>query len=412
MGDTEEALRARSLKFLEDEKLSYQAVELPGGVSTPGSDRSYLNDVIFGDDFKGKSYLDIGSYLGYFCIEAMRRGASEAVGIETDVTNVRQSRKIADLWNLKPDYIHGNFEEWEPDGRRFDVVSCLNVLHHFFDPIHALHKMIAMARSKIVLEVAVPRWRDVFRDRINPLRVFGVGAPAIFLGIPRKRGDAAGRTFLFTPKSLELLFNVHTTQFEPLRVTPSPFKGRIVVEARKRRIGHLVVVAGPTSVGKSTFSDRLMRDAEFRAGFGMEKEPWTLTQAATASELPAGHHERLLLHYDFLRPSRTGMRSHDRDPVLHLMRVADRLTVLTLVAPRSRLREQLEKGEIGRADRKVRKRDLELLESYRTEVFLNDWYSAWVKFCGRFPKGRQTLVRNEGEFSPVPLDTWRNILDQ
>ena len=112
-------LRARSLKFLEDENLSYQAVPLPGGVVTPGHDRGYLLGSLFGDDFTGKSFFDIGSYLGYFCIEAMRRGASNAAGIETDVSNVRLAQRIAELWRINPEYIYSDFEQWDPEGRTY-----------------------------------------------------------------------------------------------------------------------------------------------------------------------------------------------------------------------------------------------------------------------------------------------------
>lgn len=407
----EEEIRRRSQQFIEEERLGYQAIALPGGVTTPGHERDYLHETLFGSDFTGKTFLDIGSYLGAFCLEAMRRGADEALGIETDPTNIRQARKIAELWGLDASYVQADFEDWPLPDRQFDVVACLNVLHHLYDPIHALRRMMSLARSRLVLEVAVPTWRDVGRDMINPLRVFGVGAPALFLGIPHKRGDAAGRTFLFTPQSLKILFGVHTSMFEPITISRSPFKGRIVVEAVKRSIGHLVVVAGPTSVGKSTLVERLAKDPAFAAGFGLDPGPWTVTHAATVRKLPRGRHEHLLFHYDFLRPSRSGMRSHDRDPVLQLLAVAERVTILTLIAPRNRLGQQLEQGEIGRKDRKVRQRDLDLRRHYAAGSFLLDWYSGWMDFCSRHAGARHHLIVNEGEFALHPPEIWRQVLE-
>src|SRR5215210_1064166 len=85
----EDHLRAVSQRFVEEEELSYQSISLPGGVITPGTDRAYLLDTIFQSPFEGKSFLDVGSYLGYFCIEALRRGAIRACGIETDASHVR-----------------------------------------------------------------------------------------------------------------------------------------------------------------------------------------------------------------------------------------------------------------------------------------------------------------------------------
>ncbi|MDZ4735047.1 MAG: class I SAM-dependent methyltransferase [Rhodospirillaceae bacterium] len=398
------------LRRLLDEAPEYQAFVLPDGSSTPGYDRSYLLPRLFGDDFHGKTFFDIGSYLGYFCVEALQRGATSATGIETDPRNLRQAREFAELLEVRPEYIRANFEEWDDQGRQFDTVACLNVLHHLFDPLGALQKMMRMTRDRLVLEVAVPTWRDVMRDRMNPLRVYGIGSPAMFLGIPKKRGDAAGRTYLFTPGALKIVLNVHTAAFEPVTISRSPFKGRVLVEARKRRIGDLAIVTGPTSVGKSTLIDRLMADASLRAQYGLDGSDWQLLQASEADGMPSGRNERVLLHYDFLRPSRTGIRSYDRDPVLHLMGVADRVTVLTLMAPAERLRSHVRSGEMARLDRtsRQRKRDRDLLKKYESGVFLNDWYNSWVAFCGRHADrlARHDLIVNDGSFRSFPIETW------
>jgi hypothetical protein len=251
----------------------------------------------------------------------------------------------------------------------------------------------------------------VGRDFINPLRVFGLGAPAIFLGIPRKRGDAAGRTYLFTPQALKILFNIHTSMFEPIEISRSPFKGRILVEANKRRIRHLIVVAGPTSVGKSSLIARLKTDASFWKSVNPEGGAFKVVEASEVADLPPGQLDTLVLHYDFLRPSRTGMRSHERDPVLHLLRVAERVTILTLVTPREALRQQLREGEIGRAGRKARQRDIDLLGYYGKPHFLADWYSGWMEFCRRFPSASHRLILNEtGGFQEISIERWREFV--
>jgi hypothetical protein len=66
--------------FLAHERLSYQKIQLPFGLETPGEAKPELCDQIF-RDAAGKSVLDVGSYLGYFCQEALKRGASAAHGI-------------------------------------------------------------------------------------------------------------------------------------------------------------------------------------------------------------------------------------------------------------------------------------------------------------------------------------------
>jgi SAM-dependent methyltransferase len=403
------------LRQLLDEVPEYQSFVMPDGTTTPGYDRSYLNQWLFGDSFQGKSFCDIGSYLGYFCVEAQRRGAALSMGIETDPRNVRQARTMAELLGVSPEYVRANFEEWDDSGQRFDTVACLNVLHHLYDPLGALRKMMRMTREQLVLEVAVPTWRDIVRDGINPLRVLGIGSPAIFLGVPRKRGDAAGRTFLFTPGALRVLFNTHTTAFEPIRMMRSPFKGRLLVTARKRRIGHLALVVGPTAVGKSTLLNRLIANSGMRQELGLDGSDWLPLQAKDARSLPEGRQERVLLHYDFLRPSRSGIRSYDRDPVLRLLDVADRVTILTLMTPAVRLRAQLLSGEVAKQDRtsRQRKRDRDLLKKYESPVFLQDWYEAWVEYCSRHSDRvqRHELFVNDEAYRRYPIENWRQHYD-
>ena len=412
--ESDEPLRDQSMLFAGDEESAYQAISLPGEVVTPGHDRSYLLDEVFGDSFAGKSYLDVGSHHGYFCLEALRRGASRSCGIETHTSTVRRARKIADVLALTPHYIEDDFENWEPEGEQFDVVSCLNVLHHMTDPIHAIRKMMRIAREKIVLEVAKPTWKEVLHDGINPLRLYDLGSPAIFLGRPEKRGYGARRTYMFTPAALKVIFNIHSNSFEPISIKPSPFKGRLIVEAKKKRIGDLVVVAGPTSCGKSTLCEKLIDDGDLQQQFGMRRATWQLIGARSVPELGRGRLENLILHYDFLRPWRTSIHSYARDPALELLNLAERVSIVTIVAGRSRLREQLRRKEIephhGRGG--ASDSHMKLLELYDRPQFLNDWYAAWDAFVSTVPAATRLMVENRGEFTcPAPID-WPEILER
>ena len=97
-------------RFLDNEQLGYQKIALPFGLSTPGHERSATCDAIFGGDLEGKSVLDVGSHLGYFCIEALRRGACRAVGWEIDPEHVRQARTIADMVDSSAEYYERDIE--------------------------------------------------------------------------------------------------------------------------------------------------------------------------------------------------------------------------------------------------------------------------------------------------------------
>src|SRR5947208_10062362 len=54
-------------KILQEERFHYQRVNLPYGLNTPGRDRTATRDLIFPEPLSGKSVLDVGSALGYFC---------------------------------------------------------------------------------------------------------------------------------------------------------------------------------------------------------------------------------------------------------------------------------------------------------------------------------------------------------
>jgi predicted nicotinamide N-methyase len=67
---------AQVRKMLAEDDFSYQNIELPYGLSTGGADRSSTARHIFPDDMTGKTVLDLGSKFGYFCFEALKRGAN------------------------------------------------------------------------------------------------------------------------------------------------------------------------------------------------------------------------------------------------------------------------------------------------------------------------------------------------
>jgi 2-polyprenyl-3-methyl-5-hydroxy-6-metoxy-1,4-benzoquinol methylase len=139
--------------FLQTELLDYQRIQLPYGLSTPGQDRKSTCDRIFEKDLMEKKVLDVGSSLGYFCIEALARGASQSVGWDIDPDRVRQARAIADMLGVSAEFYERDVEK-DPPEEVFDIVLCLNVLHHLNDPIATLNRLIQITRETMILEVA------------------------------------------------------------------------------------------------------------------------------------------------------------------------------------------------------------------------------------------------------------------
>src|SRR5580765_5162991 len=185
-------------QILRDEPFEYHRVELPFGLHTPGRDRSATRDLIFPESLQGKSVLDVGCALGYFCFEAEARGASRVIGTETRESRVRQALRIGQIRGSRVEFRLADIERVPIEGR-FDYVLLLNVLHHLRDPLSVLRHLAAITNERFVIEfptLADPKFRKasgtVFAGLLNRLPLIGVGSPTM-----------ADQTFLFSPRALD-----------------------------------------------------------------------------------------------------------------------------------------------------------------------------------------------------------------
>lgn len=94
-------------------------------------------------DFNNKSLLDIGTDFGFFCFEAINRGASKATGVDRgrkegdgtlyEITHMNQ--KVVKFWPSKyatVDFITSDIgKEW-PVIDPHDIVMCCSMYHHIY----------------------------------------------------------------------------------------------------------------------------------------------------------------------------------------------------------------------------------------------------------------------------------------
>jgi 2-polyprenyl-3-methyl-5-hydroxy-6-metoxy-1,4-benzoquinol methylase len=372
----------------------YQKINILDGPSISGNDRSYLDRVIFREDLTGKNILDIGSYYGYFCIEALKHGAKRAVGIEPRKANINVARSISSHLNVEPEYIETDFESWETD-EKFDIILCLNVLHHMYDPIHALRKMVDMARDKIIIEFSAPRWRDVVKGRISIMSFLARRDSAIMMGRLKNLRETTKRaeyTFMFTPSALKTFFNTYYTCFGPVFFMRSPFKDRMIAIIEKRKVETITVVAGLTSAGKSTFIKNLMSSSDFRKRFNIPDHIDTVASGDLYQSPLSDPLKHVILHYDILRPFDRALRTHDRDPVLSFLSTAKNVNILTIKPSSERLIEQITSGEPKSSERHQKIKHL-----YLDPEFLSRWYGSWEDFIKKIPNARCLTIDNNGE---------------
>ena len=445
--------RERIEAFLKSEKLKYQKIELPFGLSTPGQERRSTCGLIFGGSLASKSVLDVGSYLGYFCLEAYKRDAARVVGWDVDPERIRLARIISEIKGARVEYQQYDIEKSEPQ-ETFDVVLCLNLLHHLNDPVAVLDKLIRITREKIVLEVASIGRHDRRKLGLSRLQSRVISkTPCIIAG----RGSASEpydkqQKYFFTKDSIRNLLQYQRHYFSRVDIIDSDFKDRFIVIARKRRIKNLIVVAGPTASGKSTTIKRMLGDElpelALKMGVGSFRK-WEHVGASSLRNHEKTDIENLLFHYDILRPVGRSAKTHERDEALHILATAQNVSFVTLYAEPHRLCEQLVRGEFNvphrsaciqiikmmlrkifsmydfrtarrmriinmlykKAVRPASKRHMNLLKLYQKPEEVYRLYRTWFSFVDSLPMNvRHNLVlHNNGRMRIFPRTEWGGL---
>lgn len=407
---TEERVR----ELLETEELDYQKIELPYGLTTSGNDRSAIAEAVFPQDLRGKTVLDIGASLGYFCFEALRRGATRAVGVDVDPETVRKAQLLADCLGLDAEFRVLDID-MDPIDEQFDYVLCLNLLHHARNPITVLDRLMRATREFLVLEVAALGKHDRRKLGISaPVARLLQQAPAIFVG--RQGAATTGeQRFFVNARGLENFLRYQRRTFGAVTTRSSGFKDRFLCIAEKRRVDDIVVVAGPTAVGKTTLIDSVLegREVPTREVLGIDpSRSWIMTGPTMLHRLEGTRLDGLIFHYDFVRPVFRSTKTHDRDETLEILETAEQLTFATLIAPPEVLRERLLKSEIQPMTRGGRYRGsarfLKILRTYEDPARLRRMYDRWLAYCAG--RGRQVIISTaNGAATTHSIEEWETV---
>jgi 2-polyprenyl-3-methyl-5-hydroxy-6-metoxy-1,4-benzoquinol methylase len=215
--------------LLSREKFTYQRINLPHGLHTPGKDRSATRDLIFPKRLAGKSVLDVGSALGYFCFEAEAQGATRVLGVELNEERLRQALLLKDILGSKAEFIRRDVVR-EPLTEQFDCVFFLNVMHHLDEPVHVLAQLAAITRERLVIEF--PTFADKrFRRNV------GIRLPQLYNRLPligvSSRKRRTDQTFVFTPKAMVRILQDHRQLFTKVKIIDSPMRDRKIAICEK-----------------------------------------------------------------------------------------------------------------------------------------------------------------------------------
>lgn len=353
----------------------------------------------------GKTILNVGSSQGNLCIGAMESGAARAIGVDVNARQILDAREKARAAGSKAEFVEADFETWEST-EEFDLVICSNVLHQMLDPIHALQRMMRMARELLIVEFLAPSLNDMRRFNVSAASLLGLRSALIAPAFPRYNTESYSRTFMLTPAAVRTMIDRHSIAFEPAQVTPSPLPGRHIATARRRQIDHLTVIAGPTAAGKGTLYRAL--DAKLRGRLGVPLSDSGYVTATQARTLAPGRHSHVILHYDMLRPFETSLQTYARDPAADLIRAAQSVTFLTIFADSERLQRQITASEIdNRSPAKRSQRHLNIRELYQDPRFAASWYRRWLQFCQGFASktAGSHFLHNRGEYAVLPASS-------
>ena len=374
----------------------YQNVELPGGVSTGGRDRSPTARAILPEDLRGKTVLDVGCRVGYFCFEAVRRGAARVVGLDHNAGALTNARELAGRLGMQVEFRQIDANRELPD-EPFDYVLALNILHHLRDPLAALERLGSITRERLVLEMAGFGRND--RRNVGlawPVAKLLARLPVVYVAPTGLRGRRGIPRFYLAEPAVRNLLLRHQRTFARVDSMRSPLKRRYIAIAHKRRIGDLVVVAGPVGAGQGAVIDRLLRGELPRLaeqiGLG-EAAPWRRVRGRELEGLTEPLVAKLLLHYDLPQAS----LESGEDP-LGVAATAQRVTFVTVEASAEELLRGLE-AEGVRGLRRGRlfqgRRHQRLAGLYAEPGWIEECYRDWLARAAALPHARHVVVRGD-----------------
>ncbi len=186
------------------------------------------------------------------------------------------------------------------------------------------------------------------------------------------------------------------------------------------QVNKLLVIAGPSCVGKSTLIERLQegklptisRQLKIGDPSLWTFAEWDFAETHGTAHTPTLEISQLVLHYNFLRVLRRDARrrTHEEDPALHILTTSRDITFVTLWSSPDVLALRVKsRFEIGthtfRDFRTLRRTYHELRQQgfrYRTFLYrlygnkqkLLERYDAWFAFCLKYNSRAHWIVDN------------------
>ncbi len=176
----------------------FHRIDLGQGIVTPGDDDSprKLAELCFPDDLRGKTFLDIGAWDGFFSFEAERRGAVRVLATDSYVWQGKVPGRSKEGFLTARTLLNSKVEDMEIEPVNispqtvgmWDVVLFAGVLYHMKHPMLALESAASVTKELLIVETSTdleftPRpaiafypGKELSRDETN---WSGVNTPAL-----------------------------------------------------------------------------------------------------------------------------------------------------------------------------------------------------------------------------------------
>lgn len=216
-------------KVLRERNFRYHRVDLPFGLHTKGADRSATRDLILPKTLVGKTVLDVGCALGYFCFEAEARGAARVVGVELEDDRFHDAMLLKDIKGSNVNFLQRDVV-LDPLDEHFDHVLLLNVIHHLNEPLRAIRQLASITEERLIIEF--PTFADrKFRKTTNFMFAFLYNRLPL-IGVSSQ--PQAQQTFVFAPPAIKRVLLDHERLFEKVEIVRSPMPGRAIAICHKQ----------------------------------------------------------------------------------------------------------------------------------------------------------------------------------
>lgn len=126
---------------------------VPGSIEITGKwhDATIEMSKFILNNIKDKSLLDLGCHNGYFLHEAIRSGASKAVGVDHDPIEIGIAQEINKIFQDGAEIYQDSIENFVPK-QKFDIILMFNILDVLDDPLNAIVRYLEFTKTCLFIE--------------------------------------------------------------------------------------------------------------------------------------------------------------------------------------------------------------------------------------------------------------------